>query len=91
MIGFRGMSVESAPEIAADITQRRIGGVVLFDYDVPDRSPSRNITSPEQLSRLTLALQKLSKIPLFIAIDADYLSKTKKLYFDGNNLTDFGD
>ena len=71
MIGFRGMSVESAPEIAADITQRRIGGVVLFDYDVPDRSPSRNITSPEQLSRLTLALQKLSKIPLFIAIDQE--------------------
>ncbi len=71
MIGFRGMSVESAPEIAADITQRRIGGVVLFDYDVPDRSPSRNITSPEQLSSLTLALQKLSKIPLFIAIDQE--------------------
>ena len=71
MIGFRGISVESSPDIAADITQRRIGGVVLFDYDVPARSPSRNITSPEQLSSLTLELQKLSKIPLFIAIDQE--------------------
>ncbi len=71
MIGFRGISVESSPDIAADITRRRIGGVVLFDYDVPARSPSRNITSPEQLSSLTLELHKLSKIPLFIAIDQE--------------------
>jgi outer membrane protein assembly factor BamE (lipoprotein component of BamABCDE complex) len=26
-----------------------------------------------------------------IPIDADYLSKTKRLYFDGNNLTDTGE
>ena len=26
-----------------------------------------------------------------IPIDADYLSKTKRLYFDGNNLTDMGE
>ena len=26
-----------------------------------------------------------------LPIDADYLSKTKKLYFDGNNLTDIGE
>ena len=26
-----------------------------------------------------------------IPIDADYLSKTRKLYFDGNNLTDIGE
>lgn len=26
-----------------------------------------------------------------IPIDADYLSKTKKLYFDGNNLTEIGE
>ena len=71
MIGFRGMSVESAPEIAADNTRHRIGGVVLFDYDVPSRSSSRNISTPQQLSSLTTELQKLSKIPLFIAIDQE--------------------
>jgi beta-N-acetylhexosaminidase len=71
MIGFRGMSVDSAPGIAADITQRRVGGIVLFDYDVPARSTSRNITSPQQLSSLTHDLQKLSNIPLLIAIDQE--------------------
>ena len=71
MIGFRGTALENAPEIAADIAERRIGGVVLFDYDVPAHSPSRNIISPQQLASLTLELQKLSDIPLLIAIDQE--------------------
>ncbi len=71
MIGFRGMSIGSAPEIAADITRNRVGGIVLFDYDVPARSSSRNISTPQQLSSLTLELQKLSTLPLFIAIDQE--------------------
>ena len=71
MIGFRGLAVADAPEIAADITERRIGGVVLFEYDVPSRSSLRNISTPQQLSRLTRELQKLSVIPLFIAIDQE--------------------
>jgi beta-N-acetylhexosaminidase len=71
MIGFRGVSVANAPEIAADIKQRRIGGIVLFDYDVPAHSPLRNISNPPQLSSLTLELQELSNIPLFIALDQE--------------------
>ncbi len=71
MIGFRGLSVADAPEIVADIEQRRIGGVVLFDYDVPSRSTTRNISSPAQLSRLTCELQQLSQIPLLIALDQE--------------------
>ncbi len=71
MIGFRGCSVAVAPEIAEDIAERHIGGVVLFDYDVPSKSATRNISSPEQLSQLTQELQKLSAIPLFIAIDQE--------------------
>ena len=71
MIGFRGSSVAEAPEIVDDIAERHIGGIVLFDYDVPSKSPSRNISSPEQLSQLTQELQKLSAIPLFIAIDQE--------------------
>ena len=71
MIGFRGFSVADAPEIRADIRERQIGGVVLFDYDVPSHSTSRNISSPEQLARLTMELQELSQIPLLIAIDQE--------------------
>ena len=71
MIGFRGFSIADSPEIANDIRERHIGGVVLFDYDVPSHSPSRNISNPEQLARLTLELQKVSQIPLLIAIDQE--------------------
>jgi len=71
MIGFRGTTLEDAQEIAADITKRRIGGVVLFDFDVPAHSHSRNIISPQQLARLTLELQKLANIPLLVAIDQE--------------------
>ena len=71
MIGFRGLSIAEAPQVAADIGERHIGGVVLFDYDVPSHTPSRNISSPEQLARLTLELQKTTNIPLLIAIDQE--------------------
>jgi len=71
MIGFRGLTVADAPGIAEDIRERRIGGVVLFDYDVPLHSASRNISSPQQLSLLTLELQQLSAIPLLIGIDQE--------------------
>ena len=71
MIGFRGMDAKEGCAIAADIGERRIGGVVLFDYDVQSAKPVRNIESPEQLRRLTSELQMLSAIPLFIAIDQE--------------------
>ncbi len=71
MIGFRGLRVEDSPQITADIEERQIGGVVLFDYDVPSRSAQRNISSPGQLASLTLELQRLSKIPLLIAVDQE--------------------
>jgi len=71
LIGFRGSTIGSASAIEADITERHIGGVVLFDYDVPAHSPSRNIINPQQLASLTLELQKRSKIPLLIAIDQE--------------------
>jgi beta-N-acetylhexosaminidase len=71
MIGFRGLDVGSSPTIESDIRELGIGGVVLFDYDVPSASPVRNIESPEQVLRLTSELQKRSLIPLFIAIDQE--------------------
>jgi beta-N-acetylhexosaminidase len=71
MIGFRGMDAKAGSSIAADIRERGIGSVVLFDYDVPSKSPVRNIESPEQLRQLTSELQSLSAIPLFIAIDQE--------------------
>jgi beta-N-acetylhexosaminidase len=71
MVGFRGLSVTNEQPIARDIRQRRIGGVILFDYDVPSRTYGRNIESPGQLRALTSSLKRLAGIPLFIAVDQE--------------------
>ena len=71
IVGFRGLTVDNQSPVVQDITKRHIGGVILFDYDVPQKSPVRNIASPKQIKALTLALQKASSIPLFIAIDQE--------------------
>ncbi|NTW52225.1 MAG: glycoside hydrolase family 3 [Chlorobiaceae bacterium] len=71
MIGFRGLDAHTEPTIEADIRERGIGGVVLFSYDMASASPVRNIHSPEQLRSLNSELQKMSTIPLFIAIDQE--------------------
>jgi beta-N-acetylhexosaminidase len=71
MVGFRGLSVSDEHPIARDIRQRRIGGVILFDYDVPSRTYGRNIESPKQLKALTASLQQRAGIPLFVAVDQE--------------------
>ncbi len=71
MIGFRGLSVDDKSPVVADIRKRKIGGVILFDYDVPSKSPIRNIESPHQVHSLVTSLQGASSIPLFIAIDQE--------------------
>lgn len=71
MTGFRGLDLKSAPSIEADIREQRIGGVVLFDYDVAAASPVRNIESAGQLRRLASELQQRSPVPLFIALDQE--------------------
>ena len=71
MIGFRGLAVDSRSPIMQDITKRNIGGVILFDYDVPSSAPVRNISSPRQVKTLVSGLQKAATIPLFVAIDQE--------------------
>lgn len=71
MVGFRGTSLQEAQGIREDITKRNLGGVVLFDYDVPTKSSGRNITSPDQLRKLTGELQQAAKTPLLIAVDQE--------------------
>ncbi|NTV02342.1 MAG: glycoside hydrolase family 3 [Chlorobiaceae bacterium] len=71
MVGFRGLGAESEPRLADDIRKRHIGGVVLFDYDVPSASPVRNIESAAQVQRLVDGLQGMARVPLFIAIDQE--------------------
>ncbi len=71
MVGFRGLSATEESPIIGDIKRRHIGGVILFDYDVPSKSSVRNIRSPEQVKCLIVKLQKAASIPLFVAIDQE--------------------
>jgi beta-N-acetylhexosaminidase len=68
LVGFRGTSVDASSPIVADIAQRSLGGVVLFD--------GRNITSPTQLVNLTATLQSASQAStvaakLIVAVDEE--------------------
>jgi beta-N-acetylhexosaminidase len=74
LVGFQGLDANNP--VYADITERGIGGVLLFDYDTPSRSRIRNITSKDQLTRLCAELQEAAAqspvgAKLFIAIDQE--------------------
>lgn len=69
LIGFRGLKVDKNHPVVQDILSRHIGCVVLFDYDVPEKSPSRNVASPQQLKTLISDLQFFSRTPLLVAVD----------------------
>ncbi|MFH1942214.1 MAG: glycoside hydrolase family 3 N-terminal domain-containing protein [bacterium] len=69
MVGFRGLVVDESHPIVKDIRNLHIGGVVLFDIDVKNKSNLRNIQSPAQVKILIASLQAVSDIPLLIAVD----------------------
>jgi len=71
LLGFRGTELTAGSSIYKDVAELGIGGVLLFDYDVPTRSRPRNITSREQLSRLVSDLQCAAPVKLFVAIDQE--------------------
>jgi len=71
MAGFRGLELTEDNPITADLEKRQIGAVILFDYDVPSKTPVRNIASAIQVRRLTEDLGLRSGTPLIIAIDQE--------------------
>ncbi len=71
MFGFRGTSLEDAPEIKIFLESHPPGGLILFDYDVPSKSRPRNIISPEQLSQLTQSIKQAASGHILIALDQE--------------------
>lgn len=71
MVGFRGQELDPDSNLARDLAAGRLGGVILFDYDIVLKMRGRNIKDPAQVKRLTTALQKHSPTPLFIAVDQE--------------------
>jgi beta-N-acetylhexosaminidase len=57
--------------IVQDIRERHVGGIVLFDYDVPTQRTVRNIESPSQVKALIASLKSASATPLLVAIDQE--------------------
>ncbi|MDZ7723929.1 MAG: glycoside hydrolase family 3 protein [candidate division KSB1 bacterium] len=70
IIGFRGTSIQDTSYITRVIRDLNIGGVVLYDYDVPSQSHPRNIIDSTQVALLTRGLKRLSP-SLLIAVDAE--------------------
>lgn len=71
MVGFRGFELSEDMAIVEDIRERNLGGVILFDYDVPLGIPERNIQSPVQVRALNQSLQGLTGKTLLIAVDQE--------------------
>ncbi len=71
LVGFRGTNLAPDDPFLEQVRELHLGGVVLFDQDLPSRQPVRNVTSPEQVKELTAQLQRVAEIPLLIAIDQE--------------------
>lgn len=82
MVGFRGLTVDANSPIVQDIRERHLGGVVLFDYDVPTAKFERNIASPQQLKQLIAALQSFATTPLLVTMDQEggQVSRLRETY-----------
>lgn len=72
MIGFRGTQAQPESYIANTISELNLGGVILFDRDVPTSTGGRNIANYEQTKDLVFQLKTYSKeLPLLVAVDAE--------------------
>jgi len=71
IVGFRGTSVDENSYIVKTIKNLNLGGIILFDYDIPNGTKERNIINPIQTKKLISDISSYSKTPLFITIDAE--------------------
>ena len=71
LIGFEGDSIDASHPVATDITERNLGGVILFDRCLARKQDHNNIRSADQVKALTAALQGLARTPLLIGVDQE--------------------
>lgn len=72
LVGFRGFQITDADPISQDLREHNIGGVLLFDQEMADRSKTgRNIQSPQQVRELVSSLHARAQMPLWVAIDQE--------------------
>jgi len=71
IVGFIGTEINKNSYIVKAVNNLNLGGVILFDYDIPSKSRPRNIINPEQTKKLIQDLKNLTNNSLFIAVDAE--------------------
>ncbi len=71
MFGFQGTEITADSPIVADLRERNLGGVILFDKLLAKKKAENNIKSPAQVKTLTANLQQYAKEPLLIAVDQE--------------------
>jgi len=74
IIGFDGTRLEPANPLVHCLSHEGLGGVILFDYDLSNQQPGKNLVNQAQIKELTQELQEAAQknaqnLPLFIAID----------------------
>ena len=71
IVGFDGESVDENSKIVSQIQKYELGGVILFDRHFYDRTKTKNISSPQQLSTLASSLKSFAKKPLIVSVDQE--------------------
>jgi beta-N-acetylhexosaminidase len=76
LVGFRGLTADEAPKTLRAVGALGLGGVLLFDRDLPSGSNVRNIASAEQVRALVADLQAAAvagpaTVPLLVALDQE--------------------
>lgn len=70
IIGFDGQEISKNDTLITQI-QNGLGGVILFDHYIDDKTKTKNISNSNQLKKLNLSLQNVSSNPLMICIDQE--------------------
>lgn len=71
MVGFSGQTINRKSPVVENILERNLGGVILFDRLLAQNKKQNNITSAEQVRKLTDDLQSVADGKLLIAVDQE--------------------
>ncbi len=71
LIGLAGHTLDPDHPLVADIADENLGGVILFDRFLAEKSDTHNIIDAGQLQRLTADLQNLAGGQLLVAVDQE--------------------
>ncbi|WP_147822129.1 beta-N-acetylhexosaminidase [Salidesulfovibrio onnuriiensis] len=71
LVGFRGYDLDMDNPVLQDVKALNVGGVILFNYDVMQGRPQRNIQSPAQVRKLIAGIKSLTASPLLVSVDQE--------------------